>query len=81
MTNHTEISNLDLHSKIRSGEICFGGNKKLKIYGLLDCASGKRMIKENRVFFASEPEARQNNYRPCGHCLRELYKKWKNGII
>ena len=26
-------------------------------------------------------EAQQNNYRPCGHCMKVEYKKWKNGFI
>ena len=57
--------------------ILLGGNKKLKIYGTLSCSSGKRMKKENRVFFGSEQEAIKNGYRPCGHCLREEFKQWK----
>lgn len=57
--------------------ILLGGNKKLKIYGTLNCSSGKRMKKENRVFFGSEQEAIENGYRPCGHCLREQFKQWK----
>lgn len=48
---HSNISNVELRSLIRQGKINFGGNRKLKIYGLLKCKSGKRMKKENRVFF------------------------------
>ncbi|MFB2121595.1 Ada metal-binding domain-containing protein [Parapedobacter sp. 2B3] len=77
--HHSEIADNDLRSKIRGREIRFGGNRRLKIYGLLDCAPGKRMKRENRVFFASAQEAQQNNYRPCGHCMKDDYKKWKNG--
>lgn len=55
----------------------FGGNVKLKIYGTLTCGSGKRMKPENRVFFTSETEAKGLGYRPCGHCMREAYIKWK----
>jgi methylphosphotriester-DNA--protein-cysteine methyltransferase len=80
MKRHTEISATVLRSKIRSREINFGGNSKLKIYGLLSCSSGKRMKTENRVFFKSEKEALENNYRPCGHCMREKYKQWKNKL-
>jgi len=78
---HTEISDEELIKKIRNGSICLGGNAKLKIYGKLDCTSGKRMKKENRVFFVSEQEARKQGFRPCGHCLKEHYKKWKNGSV
>lgn len=74
---HSEISYEELHSKIRRKQISFGGYKKMKIYGLLSCASGKRMKKENRVFFTDEQEALQNNYRPCGHCMKKKYAEWK----
>lgn len=39
------------------------------------------MKRENRVFFESESEAIAMGYRPCGHCLQGLYKKWKNGFV
>lgn len=80
MKRHAEISQTLLRSKIKSGEINFGGNLKLKIYGLLSCSSGKRMKMKNRVFFKSEGEALENNYRPCGHCMKEKYKQWKNNL-
>lgn len=57
------------------------GNAKLMIYGTLNCASGKRMKRENRVFFSSTLEAEQQHYRPCGNCMPGSYKKWKDGII
>jgi methylphosphotriester-DNA--protein-cysteine methyltransferase len=66
---------------IRKGGVVLGGNKTLKIYGQLNCGSGKRMKMTNRVFFGSEDEARAHGYRPCGHCMRSKYQKWKNGII
>lgn len=81
MIQHPAISDKELRSKIQKREIRFGGNRKLKIYGVLGCTSGKRMKRENRVFFSSEKEAQQNNYRPCGHCMKPEYKKWKNGHI
>ncbi|MFT5165130.1 MAG: hypothetical protein ACI8P3_000354 [Saprospiraceae bacterium] len=81
MINHNQISSLDLHQKIRQHKITLGGNQNLKIYGTLSCKSGKRIKKENRVFFASEKEAIKHNFRPCGHCMRTEYKRWKNGLI
>lgn len=81
MVAHTKLSDIALRCKIRNKEICFGGNRKLSIYGLLNCTSGKRMKKENRVFFGTEQEAQQNNFRPCYRCLKETYKKWKNGLV
>lgn len=76
MINHLDITDLDLRSKIKQKEICFGGNRKLKIYGTLRCKSGKRIKRENRVFFVSKNEALKNEYRPCGHCMKAEYKKW-----
>jgi methylphosphotriester-DNA--protein-cysteine methyltransferase len=64
-------------SLIRKGEITLGGYRKAKIYGLLSCASGKRMKAINRVFFAYEAEALANGYRPCAHCMKQQYQKWK----
>ena len=81
MILHSEISDSELRSKIKQQEICLGGNKKLKIYGTLSCASGKKMKRENRVFFLTEKEAIANYFRPCGHCLNEKYKKWKHETI
>ncbi|MCL8538325.1 metal-binding protein [Chryseobacterium gallinarum] len=79
MIYHTQLSDSLLRNMIRRKEIRLGGNKKLKIYGTLRCTSGKRMKKENRVFFLNEQQALQHHYRPCAHCMREEYKKWKNG--
>ncbi|MFT4202584.1 MAG: Ada metal-binding domain-containing protein [Chitinophagaceae bacterium] len=75
------MSDSNLRSKIKQGQIRFGGNRKLKIYGTLSCASGKKMKRENRVFFSSENEAIENGFRPCGYCMKEKYKKWKHDII
>jgi methylphosphotriester-DNA--protein-cysteine methyltransferase len=62
---------------IHNGTITLGGNRPAKIYGTLSCASGKRMKTANRVFFKNEEEAIAAGYRPCGHCMREKYLKWK----
>ena len=60
-----------------------GGNKKLKIYGKLDCISAKKWIEKgyyisNRVFFANEDIAIAAGYRPCAKCMPNEYKKWKD---
>jgi hypothetical protein len=60
----------------------FGGHKKDKIYGTLDCAGAKMWIEKGhyvkqRVFFADEETAIAAGYRPCFGCLREKYKEWK----
>ena len=58
-----------------------GGNKKLKIYGRLDCPSALRWINKgfyisNRVFFENEQIAKQAGYRPCAKCMKKEYLEW-----
>ena len=77
MTEHNLLSSVELMRKLRRKEIVFGGNKKLKIYGTLQCCSGKRLKQSNRVFFGSRQEAIANNYRPCAHCMHNEYLNWK----
>ena len=81
MVKHIDISDKNLRKLIRQKEIELGGNRNLKIYGLLRCTSGKRMKRENRVFFTDRSEAIDNGYRPCGNCMPAEYKKWKNGSV
>jgi methylphosphotriester-DNA--protein-cysteine methyltransferase len=78
MIQHAYITDKELYGMLRRKAILFGGNSKLKIYGRLTCASGKRMKPANRVFFTSEKEAANNGYRPCGHCMRSEYRQWKH---
>ena len=76
----TEFSRLRaLVHLIKKGDVTVAGNRKAKIYGTLSCKSGKRLKVENRVFFTSEEEARQAGYRPCAHCLRLAYRRWRLG--
>jgi methylphosphotriester-DNA--protein-cysteine methyltransferase len=81
MIKHTEITTIELHKRIRQKKFSFAGNEKLKIYGKLNCSSGKRMKKINRVFFTAAKEAIKFGYRPCSHCMKAEYKKWKDGLI
>lgn len=78
LIRHIACVDAEIRSKIRTSEICFAGNRKLKIYGKLSCRSGKRMLRQNRVFFASEQQALLGGYRPCGHCMKAEFVKWKN---
>ena len=62
-----------------------GGNKRLKIYGRLDCPSANRYVKlgtyqQVRVFFKDEATAIAAGYRPCGCCMSEKYKRWKEAL-
>lgn len=76
MIKHSDVLHSSIKNKIKNKEICYGGNLNLKIYGLLNCKSGKRMKIENRIFFKTENEAIENGFRPCGNCLNKKYKEW-----
>ncbi|MGN7885271.1 Ada metal-binding domain-containing protein [Dyadobacter endophyticus] len=83
MISHEELgpenfaTSRKLKRMIASFTITMAGNRNLKIYGRLSCGSGKRMKRSNRVFFSDERDALTHGYRPCGHCMRETYLKWK----
>jgi len=66
-----------LRQMIDNRLVKFGGNASLKIYGTLQCSSGRRMKARNRVFFNSEQEALAHGFRLCGHCMRDAYLQWK----
>jgi hypothetical protein len=60
----------------------FGGHRRLKGYGRLDCPSALRWIARGhyasqRVFFADEATAVAAGYRPCARCLPDRYALWK----
>lgn len=70
-----------LFHMLRKKQILFAGNRRLKIYGLLKCVSGKRMKVANRLFFTSEDEAIHHGFRPCARCMQDHYRKWKAGLF
>jgi methylphosphotriester-DNA--protein-cysteine methyltransferase len=76
MWSHSQLTTGQIKNLILTGKILFGGNTRLKIYGTLSCASGKRMKKQHRVFFSNEGEAKRLGFRACGHCLRKKYLQW-----
>lgn len=60
----------------------FGGNKRLKIYGTLNCPSANHYISKGqyikyRVFFQDEETAISAGYRPCAKCMKKQYSTWK----
>ena len=77
MIRHDAIDDADLRRLILVGAIRYGGNQRLGIYARLDCASGRRMKRRTRVFFADEDAARAAGFRPCGHCMPDAYKIWR----
>ena len=61
-----------------------GGNRKLRIYGRLDCPSALRHLAKGhyaavRVFFRHEADAVACGYRPCGVCMPAAYAAWRSG--
>ncbi|MCZ8342450.1 MAG: hypothetical protein O9301_05420 [Leptospira sp.] len=78
---HADLTKYEIIKVIRSKKIRYAGNFNLKIYGRLDCRSGKKMKQTNRVFFQSKKDAKELGFRPCGHCMRIEYLHWKNGLI
>jgi hypothetical protein len=71
-----------LYSSMDKGLI--GGNRRTKIYGRLDCPSALRAIRRGktygryRVFFADEEKAVAAGFRPCGVCMPDAYKRWRD---
>ncbi|WP_330254716.1 metal-binding protein [Nocardia sp. NBC_00565] len=59
----------------------YGGHRRGKLYGRLDCPSALRALarghyRPDRVFFADEQTAIAVGYRPCAVCLPEQYAAW-----
>ena len=46
----------------------YAGHRGYKIFGTLDCKSGMRMNRQNRVFFLELEDAVAQGYRPCKLC-------------
>jgi methylphosphotriester-DNA--protein-cysteine methyltransferase len=60
----------------------WGGHRRSRIYGRLDCPSALRALArggyaQHRVFFADESTAIAAGYRPCGTCCPERYRAWR----
>jgi methylphosphotriester-DNA--protein-cysteine methyltransferase len=62
-------------SFVSSAKGAFGGNRRTKVYGLLDCSIALRHVArgayaKSRVFFADEASAVAAGYRACSHCMK-----------
>ncbi len=60
----------------------WGGHRRLKGFGRLDCPSALRWISRgyyvrHRVFFATQADAIDAGYRPCHTCQPDQYRHWK----
>jgi len=74
----------DGRSYLSEAKGTFGGQRRMRIYGRLDCKSALSFIArgyyvEHRVFFKDEATAISAGYRPCGKCMRTEYARWKSG--
>lgn len=70
-----------MYESVTPGE--FGGHRKTKVYGRMDCPSALRAIAKGgyvtqRVFFVDEATAISAGFRPCGTCMRDEYLVWKS---
>ena len=81
MMRQVDLQRTTLRKKLKERSIRLAGHAKFKIYGRLDCPSGKRMKPQNRVFFSNEAEAIGHGFRPCGHCMRQAYQIWISSQI
>lgn len=79
----------DGHPYLSATPGTFGGHRRLRLYGRLDCPSARRWLARghyarHRVFFADEAAARAAGYRPCAVCLPGAYRSWRateQGIV
>lgn len=61
----------------------FGGYRKDRRYGRLDCKVARRALENGghyarqRVFFKDEATAVAAGYHPCSSCMPEEYQAWK----
>ena len=84
MDKKYELTGSDGKQYLSSTKGSFGGHKKHRLYGTLDCPSAllslskRGTYRKSRVFFASEEDAIAAGYRPCARCLKDKYKIWKN---
>ena len=65
MRRHDAITDAELRARLRDGSLTLAGNRRLKIYGRLDCPAGRRMHRSRRVFFTDATAAKAAGYRPC----------------
>ena len=77
MFHHRDMTDEALRAAIRRQEVALAGHAQYSIFGQLNCRSGMRMKRINRVFFMDQAEAVAAGYRPCGHCMRASYLTWR----
>ena len=61
----------------------FGGHRRTKIYGRLDCRAALQAIArggyvQQRVFFLHEAAAVSAGFRPCAVCMPEAYARFRS---
>jgi hypothetical protein len=77
MIFHRDLTDEAIRAALRRRMLRYAGHAHDKIFGRLDCRSGRRMKRNNRVFFTDQAEAMASGFRPCGPCMRKDYDVWK----
>ena len=80
LLRHDAVTDAALRARLRDGSLTMAGNRRLKIYGRLDCPAGRRMHRSRRVFFADMASALSAGYRPCARCCQAAYDVWKSAL-
>lgn len=78
--NHDDLSDAEVRRLIQRRRIMLAGNRSRKVMGRLDCSSGRRMHRKNRILFPHAFIGTRSGYRPCGHCCRNAHWRWKRGM-
>ena len=63
MVRHDAMDAAALRARLRDGGLTLAGNRRLKIYGRLDCPAGRRMKRGSRVFFTNRTAAELQLHR------------------
>lgn len=76
------LTGVDKHPHPSLARGRWGGHRRTKVYGRLDCPAALRAIAnghyvKHRVFFADEATAVAAGFRPCGVCCPDRYQQWK----
>lgn len=83
MAKQYQLMNADGTAYLSAEAGAYGGHRRTRIYGRLDCRGallwiGKGHYIKHRVFFRDAETAREAGYRPCSVCLPDDYTRWRS---
>lgn len=86
MAKQYQLLNADGTAYLSAEPGTYGGHRRIRIYGRLDCPSallwiGKGHYTQHRVFFRDAGTARDAGYRPCAVCLPDDYRRWRSASL